>query len=84
LVPGWEKKAPEDYRKATREEISRYPNIQFRELEITYIVKTREARFLIMDANYTMWTGRKMILATGSTDVFPNIDGYEELWAVSM
>ncbi|KAL2037461.1 hypothetical protein N7G274_009741 [Stereocaulon virgatum] len=84
LVPGWENKAPEDFRKTSREEISRYDNIEFRDREITYIVKTREGRFLLMDSLYIMWSGRKIILATGSADVFPNINGYEELWAVSI
>ena len=84
LVPGWDNKAPEDYRKATREELSQYPNIKLVNLEITYVVRTREDRFLIMDGINIMWTGRKMILATGTEDVLPDIDGYAKLWALTM
>ena len=83
MVPGWDNKAPADLRKLTREDIAKYPSIQFADVEVNN-VKNKDSRFALADASDKTWVGKKLILATGSADVYPKIEGYEENWAIGM
>lgn len=83
MVPGWDNKAPADLRKLTREDISKYPSIQFADVEVKN-VKNKDGHFALADASDKTWVGKKLILATGSADVYPKIEGYEENWAIGM
>ncbi|KAI1130732.1 FAD/NAD(P)-binding domain-containing protein [Nemania abortiva] len=82
MVPGWENKNPQEFRSTTKSEIqSNYSSIQFADVAVTYIEKKDDAHFIVSDADGKKRNFRKIILAVGSSDTYPNIEGYEDLWA---
>ena len=79
-VPTWDHKDPKDFRAASRKDIlARYDTITFEDTEITS-VKQVDDGFEAKDAQGKMWVGKKLILACGVADDFPNIKGYEDCW----
>ncbi|KAI0145337.1 hypothetical protein GGR57DRAFT_480467 [Xylariaceae sp. FL1272] len=80
MVPGWENKAPDEFRSVTRSDISsNYSTIEFCDVEVTKITK-EDSRFKLYDTNEKEWLFRKVLLAVGSSDIFPKLEGYAELW----
>ncbi|KAF7932571.1 uncharacterized protein EAE98_003870 [Botrytis deweyae] len=81
MVPTWDHKDPKDFRAATKDSIlARYSTIQFLDVGVTSIEKKTDSHFILVDANAKEWNFRKVILAVGMTDTFPEIEGYAELW----
>ncbi|KAJ1712134.1 thioredoxin reductase GliT-like protein [Aspergillus flavus] len=80
-VATWDHSSPAEFRREARERIlARYDTIQFENIEIKNVQKTSEGYFKAFDALDRVWTGRKMVLANGVRDIFPDIDGYKECW----
>jgi thioredoxin reductase len=77
---------PYAFRKTAREQIeSRYESIWFQKATITHATKTllgtsQYSGFEVTDSSGTTYQGRKLILATGSKDILPSIEGYVENW----
>ncbi|TGO27947.1 hypothetical protein BPAE_0034g00270 [Botrytis paeoniae] len=81
MVPSWDHKDPKDFRAATKDSIlARYSTIRFLDVGVTSIEKKTDSHFVLIDANAKEWSFRKIILAIGMTDTFPDIEGYAELW----
>ncbi|KAI0198295.1 FAD/NAD(P)-binding domain-containing protein [Astrocystis sublimbata] len=81
MVPGWENKDPKVFRATTKSDIvSTYLTIQFADVAVAKIEKKSDAHFTVVDASGKEWAFRKVILAVGSSDTFPDIQGYAELW----
>lgn len=80
MVPGHEGKNPADFRRESREGLSKYPTIQFHDARIDKVEKKTVSEFLLTDFTSKSWKFRKLLLAVGSSDIFPDIDGYEPLW----
>ena len=81
----WDHKSPADFRASARENIlSRYDGIVFRESRIDNIVKLKDDSFQVTDERGDKTVGKKVVLATGVSDVMPDIEGFEELWGKSM
>ncbi|KAI0629068.1 FAD-dependent pyridine nucleotide-disulfide oxidoreductase-like protein [Trametes polyzona] len=79
-VPTHDHKPPAAIRGAMKEELlGRYKTISFVDAAI---VRVREAgkKFEADDSTGKTWTGKKIILATGSRDILPDIPGYKEAW----
>ena len=75
--------SPEDFRRIAIEQISKYGTTDFLEQTITGIKKIQtEGRpsFEVSNQNGQTWQGRRLVLATGAKDVFPDIPGYAENW----
>ncbi|MCJ1271571.1 hypothetical protein MMC22_011473 [Lobaria immixta] len=84
-VATWDHRDPAEFRATAREDIlRRYTTIQFQNSTIESIRKTPQGQFEATDAQGQVWTGRKVMLATGVRDVFPDIDGYADCWAKSI
>ncbi|KAI1662006.1 hypothetical protein F4813DRAFT_343185 [Daldinia decipiens] len=83
MVPGWENRNPKDFRSATRNDIvaSYSANIQFVDVEVTKVEKESDSHFRVWDGQGKEWNVRKVILAVGSSDTYPDIEGYAQLWA---
>ncbi|KAF2808512.1 FAD/NAD(P)-binding domain-containing protein [Mytilinidion resinicola] len=83
-VPSRDHIAPEDFRAAARAQFDRYPHVQFASAKIIDAVQKETASgfpgFEIRDENGEAYVGRKLVLATGSRDVFPAIEGFGENW----
>lgn len=79
MVPGHEGKNPAEFRRESRESLSKYPTVQFQDAQIDKAEKTA-TQFELTDSTGKKWQFRKLLLAVGSSDIFPNIQGYEPLW----
>lgn len=85
MILTWDHKSPDDYKKAARENITaNYSTIRFADVGVSEIKKLSKTHFEILDASGKTWYFRKVILAVGSSDTFPEIDGYESLWKKRM
>lgn len=81
----WDHKSPADFRANARANIlSRYDSITFRESRIDNIVKLEDGNFEVTDERGEKTVGRKVVLATGVSDVMLEIEGFAELWGRSM
>ncbi|KAF5622390.1 uncharacterized protein FTJAE_10926 [Fusarium tjaetaba] len=80
-IPTWDHKDSADFRAATRKEISeRYKTISFEDREIAKVEKTSAGNFAATATDGTTFTGRRVLLATGVTDLPLGIKGYAECW----
>lgn len=81
MVPSLEGKDPAEFRREAREGItSRYSTVEFQDVAVTRVQKKGDAHFVTTDADGKTWRTRKVLLAIGSTDVFPRIEGFDALW----
>lgn len=81
----WDHKDPKEFRAVGKENIlARYKTIQFADAEAKLVERTSEGIFAVEDAHGKVWKSKKLVLASGSTDVFPDIDGYAESWGSGM
>ncbi|KAH7381081.1 hypothetical protein BKA64DRAFT_764962 [Cadophora sp. MPI-SDFR-AT-0126] len=85
MVSTWDHRKPHEFRAAARAElVSRYPDqctfvdraVRAIKVNTTRMQTTFEAR----DEAGSRYQGRKVILATGSRDLLPCINGFEECW----
>jgi thioredoxin reductase len=77
---------PYAFRNTAREQIeSRYETVWFEQANITHAAKKLIGKdqydgFEVKDSKGNAYEGRKLILATGSKDIMPDIVGYKENW----
>ncbi|KAF2018650.1 FAD/NAD(P)-binding domain-containing protein [Aaosphaeria arxii CBS 175.79] len=78
---------PQEFRRIARDQIeSRYKSVWFEKAIITHAAKKligpdgKYEGFQIKDDQGRTFEGKKLILATGSKDVLPNIPGYKDNW----
>ncbi|MFC6907046.1 NAD(P)/FAD-dependent oxidoreductase [Halalkalicoccus tibetensis] len=69
---------PQELRRLGREEVTGYGG-EFRDAQVTNIATAQDRFTSTLDAGETV-TSRKVVLATGISDVLPDTDGFEELW----
>ena len=85
-VPSRDHENPIEFRRIAREQIeSRYESVWFEKTTITraarkIIGEDQYDGFELADENGKTYLGKKLILASGSCDVFPDIEGYKENW----
>ncbi|GAW20409.1 hypothetical protein ANO14919_099150 [Xylariales sp. No.14919] len=82
----WDHKEPQAFRTAAKDNIlATYTTIQFQKAEVDTVKETTtesgRQEFVATATDGASWTGRKVILAVGVRDVFPQIPGYAECWA---
>ena len=81
----WDHAHPEAFRqKGRRDILNRYTTVNFQDTEIKSVSKTSTGNFELKDAQGKSWTGRKLVIATGVRDVYPDIQGYDDCWARGM
>jgi alkyl hydroperoxide reductase subunit AhpF len=84
-VTTWDHQRPDEFRgKAKSDILSRYDTMQFKDLVISSVETTTEGLFQLVDENGTLWRGRKLLLATGVTNIMPDIVGYSDCWVTGM
>lgn len=88
-VLGFDHVAPEEFRMIAKEQMEgRYADyVGFDDqAEIVAVEKVEDAVegyqgvFKIRDVGGRQWLGRKLVLATGSRDTFPDIKGFDRVW----
>ena len=72
---------PADIRKAAWQQIDKYGSAQLSKKKIVNVKKDGDGTFVIADDNGTSIKAKKVILAVGYHDVYPNISGFVECWA---
>lgn len=84
-VPTWDHKDPSAYRLAAREELTgRYDTVQVIDRAVRCVTKDADGNFIAVDGNDKRWVGRKLVLATGVQDLYPDIEGYADCWVTGM
>lgn len=82
MVPGWDGASPADFRAKSRADIkANFSTIQFEDVAVSKIERKTESHYVVTDATGKERNFRKIILAVGTTDVMPELEGYAELWA---
>ncbi|GKT39876.1 thioredoxin-1 [Colletotrichum spaethianum] len=81
-VLGFDHVSPAVFRAKARDDImSRYAeSVTFADVEVLKTSKVREGLFKVEDAQGKTWFGRRLVLATGVTDIMPDIQGYGDCW----
>ncbi|GKT89967.1 thioredoxin reductase [Colletotrichum tofieldiae] len=81
-VLGFDHVPPAVFRAKAREDIkSRYAeSVTFADVEVLKTSKVKEGLFSAEDARGNTWFGRRLVLATGVTDIMPDIPGYADCW----
>ncbi|KAF1988117.1 FAD/NAD(P)-binding domain-containing protein [Aulographum hederae CBS 113979] len=88
--PSRDSSDPAKFREITRDQIvAKYTSIEFQDTKIVKAAnltqgaeeETKETEYEVEDERGEKWRGKKLILATGSKDVPPEIDGYATNWA---
>ncbi|KAJ5951041.1 Thioredoxin reductase aclD [Penicillium vulpinum] len=95
MVSTWDHRYPDEFRSAARTEVvNRYSGqCTFVDQEVLSLSRVQEnvdipsekipknsGPFKAIDSCEKVWHGRKVILATGSRDLLPGIDGFDECW----
>jgi thioredoxin reductase len=84
-VPGWDHKHPQEFRQTSRKQIEEnYETVQFVDVTVTSADKKGDSSFHITDDKGKLWEVKKVLLAIGSSDVLPDVKGYEALWKKKM
>ena len=72
---------PMDIRKIVWEQIDKYDSAQLRKEKIVNVNKEKDGIFVITADNENSIRAKKVILAVGYYDVYPEIPGFIECWA---
>jgi thioredoxin reductase len=81
MIPTWDHKSPAQFREdATKEILNNYSTLQIEKTELTKASKLGDSLFEVADANHNKWQGKKLIVATGSAEIHPDIPGYADAW----
>ncbi|MGB3260002.1 NAD(P)/FAD-dependent oxidoreductase [Paenisporosarcina sp.] len=74
---------PAEFRAIAHQEFSRYPTIQTLKDKVVEITKEKDG-FLVKTEMKKQWTTRKVILATGVKEKFPNIPNLRDFYGTSI
>ncbi|MCJ1247518.1 hypothetical protein MMC30_004732 [Trapelia coarctata] len=84
-VVTWDHRPAVEFRATARANIqSRYNSIHFQNSRIESAAKKEDGTFEVTDQHQNKYQGKKLVLATGVTDVFPDIKGFGDLWGKSI
>ena len=84
MVPTWDHGNPAAYRAAALEELKRYDMIHVERTRIQTVSRRDDNVIQVVNEKGQNWLGRKLFLATGVRDVFPQLDGYAGAWSTKM
>ncbi|KAI9644110.1 hypothetical protein NHQ30_007463 [Ciborinia camelliae] len=85
-VNTWDHASPSDYRSTALRELldGRYNTVLFAKVTIQSVARSSEdGTFTATDETGKTWHGKKLIIATGVTDILPEIPGYTDCWSNS-
>jgi thioredoxin reductase len=75
--------APDEFLHLARQDIARYPTVQFRPIEVLDATRSADG-FRVVCADGRQLSARKLLLATGMEDELPDIEGLAPLYGVSV
>lgn len=75
---------PKEFLRIGREELGRYPSVQFLPCEIVSATKEGEFRYIVQSDGGAVFRSRILLLATGIIDELPQIPGIDQFYGRSM
>ena len=88
LISGFDHVLPSDFRAAGRSHMTSYYGDYVSVVSDVTVTETRQrdndGLFEAIASNGQTYVGRKLILASGVEDRFPDIEGYADCWGKSM
>ncbi|KAK0739374.1 hypothetical protein B0T21DRAFT_284623 [Apiosordaria backusii] len=86
LIPGWDHAPPSGFLAKGKDNLlSRYDSISIEQnVNIESVKQTDTGTFEAATSDGRAWQSKKIILASGVEDVFPDIKGYAEGWGKSI
>jgi thioredoxin reductase len=72
--------SPDDFRRIARDEIARYDTVEFRQSAVLDVVRESQSAFIVHAERARPIRCKKLLLATGLTDVLPQIPGARQLF----
>jgi thioredoxin reductase len=72
---------PTDFRRVAWEQIEKYHSAELRKEKIVNVDKDEDGAFFITNDNEISVRAKKVVLAVGYYDVYPDIPGFIECWA---
>ena len=70
--------APDEFRSLSKTELKKYPNVEYRQGEVTRAERMGTLFQVLIDGTYIK--ARKILIATGVMDSLPTIEGFAELF----
>ncbi|KAM0277527.1 hypothetical protein ACHAQH_005726 [Verticillium albo-atrum] len=84
-VLGFDHASPASLRsKARADLLARYKTTTFVDHAVTFLEKTNQGIIKAVTDDGRTWHGRKVVLATGVTDIMPPIPGFDHCWGRSV
>lgn len=80
----WDHRDPAEWRAAATKDFERYGLVQIVKEKAERAQKLGDSLFRVITSSGKAWEAKKLILATGVEDVFPDIPGYSECWIAAM
>jgi thioredoxin reductase len=80
----WDHRSPEDWRAAAKKDFERYGTVTIAQEEAVGAEKTEDGLIKVTAGSGKQWQARKLILATGVEDIFPDVPGYSQCWISGM
>ncbi len=74
---------PANIARAAKEQVLRYPTVQFHDGFVDTVEKS-DIGFRVTTSSGNSYQSKKIILATGLKDTFPEIPGFAECWGISV
>ncbi|WP_247003425.1 NAD(P)/FAD-dependent oxidoreductase [Halosolutus gelatinilyticus] len=75
--------SPTKFRRLAREEVTAYESVDYRAAAVSSATDDSDRFRSTLETGET-YSSRKLVLATGVTDVLPDIDGFERFWGSSV
>lgn len=81
-VSTWDHANPYTFRASALRELleGRYTSAKYQQTAITNVIKRPDGIFEATDSRDETWLGKTLVLATGITDIMPELPGYRECW----
>jgi thioredoxin reductase len=84
-LPTWDHRSPSEFRAAAIRDFERYGTVTVEKAEVESVEKDEDhGTFVAKTTDGRTFSARKLILATGVVDLFPDIPGYAECWVSGM
>ncbi len=75
--------SPSEISSKAKEEVMKYPSATFRKGRVTAVTKPDDHYNVQTEAN-GVFSGKKLIFATGILDIIPDMAGFAECWGISI
>jgi thioredoxin reductase len=75
---------PAEFRRLAHKELSRYPSVEFRAVEVTSATRNGNGDFSVTIGKRRRVRSRKLLIATGVFDHLPKLEGIEQFFGTSI